>query len=109
MMREVFSANGIDANFRLKRKIDKSRPGSGITFYQNVLSQTLFSSCDFFPSDSLKAQLNLTKYSSPYTILAAVERLYREPDAAKVGHEIVQIKNKNYYLDLNDDSNLFKR
>ena len=96
--------SGIDAKYKLSRaRLQSYSPASvestGVSFYQSVLSQTLASSCDFYPNDSLKVQIDFRRCSPAYSVFSAMERFYKEPNAAHFGFDIVQIKNKNYFYD----------
>jgi putative component of membrane protein insertase Oxa1/YidC/SpoIIIJ protein YidD len=101
----VEGKSGLDARFELKRaqmamSTSDSVASSGVRFYQKVLSKTLATSCDFYPNDSLKTQLDFKRCSSFYAILSAMERFIKEADAAFLGYEVLQFEKKNYFYDL---------
>lgn len=101
----AYSGSSIDASFlvyRMAREIEQVSVdfGPGVAFYRNALRNVLYSSCDFYPSDSHKASLEFKKCPPLYATLSAVDRFYKEPNAGELGLDILRIKDKNYYYDL---------
>ena len=55
-----------------------------MSFYQNVLSQTLGSHCTLFPSDSRAAQAITARCGAGISALRSMSRFYLEPDAPRL-------------------------
>lgn len=100
--------SGIDSSYKLRKIIQNAHQytySSGTKFYQKTLSQTLSSSCDFFPHDSKYNQILMKKCPKINAILKSMARFYQEPDAATLKLDTV-IKGKIKYVDLPQDCNL---
>lgn len=79
----------------------------GVLTYQKILRPSLFSSCDYFPNDSRKAQILFKNCAPAVAVVKSMARFLEEPDAFYLNSNYVLKKDKIYVFESEITCELF--
>ncbi len=106
--RNVSSIDAIYQNHKLSsQNLKKMSKSASVTLYQSVLRPSLFSKCDYFPSDSVYAQNLAARCGSLSSLFKTYDRFIREPDAGYLGLPVVTMKHGLQFIDMPTSCNIF--
>jgi putative component of membrane protein insertase Oxa1/YidC/SpoIIIJ protein YidD len=106
---DTYAVSGIDADFKFKKLSSAQQDSTSETvgFYQNTLRSSLYSECDYFPSDSVYSQTLSKRCGSFAPLLKTFSRFILEPDSAYIGLGVRPTTGKYKFVDLPESCEIF--
>lgn len=97
----------IDSTYKFK-KLNSAKAitaeSSTVSAYQTVLRPSLFSRCDYYPSDSVYSQNLAKRCGTLPSLFKTFDRFLREPDASQLGLPMVVNNHGISFVDLPQES-----
>lgn len=90
----------LDQEYRIQRALEAGKAGVSVQAYRSFVSPSLSSHCKWSPSDSQFAVIAQKKCGAFAGGLMAFARFLNEEDAARMGFDIVNDKERIKYVDL---------
>ncbi len=101
----------LDSQYKLKQlahsQKQKNTKSPTVSLYQQILRPSLFSKCDYYPSDSQYSQILSQRCGTVSSLFKTFDRFLREPDASHFGLSMVTPLNETYFLHLPTDCEIF--
>jgi putative component of membrane protein insertase Oxa1/YidC/SpoIIIJ protein YidD len=96
------SASSIDSTYKFKKLSQTliEAESASVGVYQRVLRPSLFSRCDYFPSDSVYSQNLAQRCGTLPSLFKTFDRFLREPDAGYLGLPVVTTDHGLSFIDL---------
>ena len=105
------TASTLDSQYKLKQlfqnRNQKNTKSPTVSLYQQILRPSLYSKCDYYPSDSQYSQILSQKCGTIPSLFKTFNRFLREPDASHFGLSMVTPVNETYFLHLPSDCDVF--
>lgn len=100
------NVSSIDSTYKLKKinRVIKESESATVSVYQKVLRPSLFSRCDYFPSDSVYSQNLAKRCGAVSSLFKTFDRFLREPDASYLGLPMVNNNHGISFVDLPPES-----
>ena len=104
-----FQVSSIDAHFKLRRLQNEGKhsESTNIRVYQKLLRSSLYSQCDYFPSDSAYSQIIAKRCGSYAALFKTFDRFIREPDAGYLGLAMTANQNGTQFVNLPESCDVF--
>jgi len=102
--------SGIDADFKFKKILATAKNDSespSVSFYQRTLRSSLYTECEYFPSDSVYSQAMAKRCGTAASLFKTFSRFILESDAAYLGLPIRPTTAKYKFIDLPDSCEIF--
>ena len=96
----------IDSTYKFKKinNVKVQAESSTVSTYQKVLRPSLFSRCDYYPSDSVYSQNLAKRCGTLPSLFKTFDRFLREPDASQLGLPMVVNNHGISFVDLPPES-----
>ncbi|MES2801259.1 MAG: membrane protein insertion efficiency factor YidD [Bdellovibrionota bacterium] len=96
------NVSSIDSTYKLKKlsRVIKESESATVSVYQKILRPSLFSRCDYFPSDSVYSQNLAKRCGTVPSLFKTYDRFLREPDAGHLGLPMVINNHGISFVDL---------
>lgn len=97
--------SSIDSKYKFQKinGAKKEPESASVTVYQKVLRPSLFSRCDYFPSDSVYSQNLAKRCGSISSLFKTFDRFLREPDAGALGLPMILTHHGVSFVNLPDE------
>lgn len=98
----------IDTSYKFVKLNNHSRESKSATvsLYQKALRPSLYSRCDFYPSDSVYAQVLAGRCGGGSSLFKTLDRFLREPDAGYLGLPMITTKHGISFVHLPENCEL---
>lgn len=98
--------SSIDSSFKFKKMnvVRTVSESATVSVYQKVLRPSLFSRCDYYPSDSAYSQNLAKRCGTLPSLFKTFDRFLREPDAGHLGLPMVTNNHGISFIDLPPES-----
>ncbi len=102
------SVSSIDSTYKFQKlsRVKKESESATVSVYQKVLRPSLFSRCDYFPSDSVYSQSLAKRCGTVPSLFKTFDRFLREPDAGYLGTPMILTNHGVSFVDLPNDCEL---
>lgn len=99
------SVSSIDSTYKFQKlsRVKKESESATVSVYQKVLRPSLFSRCDYFPSDSVYSQSLAKRCGTVPSLFKTFDRFLREPDAGYLGTPMILTNHGVSFVDLPND------
>lgn len=101
----------LDSQYKLKQlahsQKQKNTKSPTVSLYQQILRPSLYSKCDYYPSDSQYSQILSQRCGTVSSLFKTFDRFLREPDASHFGLSMVTPLNETHFLHLPTDCEIF--
>lgn len=96
------NVSSIDSTYKFQKisRVSKESESATVSVYQKVLRPSLFSRCDYFPSDSAYSQNLAKRCGTIPSLFKTFDRFLREPDAGYLGLPMVNNNHGISFVDL---------
>lgn len=96
------NVSSIDSTYKFKKisRVTTESESATVSVYQKVLRPSLFSRCDYYPSDSVYSQNLAKRCGTIPSLFKTFDRFLREPDAGYLGLPMVNNNHGISFVDL---------
>jgi len=100
------NVSSIDSTYKFKNlnRVKVEAESASVSVYQKVLRPSLFSRCDYYPSDSVYSQNLAKRCGTLPSLFKTFDRFLREPDAGQLGLPMVINNHGISFVDLPPES-----
>lgn len=100
------NVSSIDSTYKFKKinRVKVEAESASVDVYQKVLRPSLFSRCDYYPSDSVYSQNLAKRCGTLPSLFKTFDRFLREPDAGHLGLPMVINNHGISFVDLPPES-----
>lgn len=100
------NVSSIDLTYKFKKinRVKVEAESASVGVYQKVLRPSLFSRCDYYPSDSVYSQNLAKRCGTLPSLFKTFDRFLREPDAGHLGLPMVINNHGISFVDLPPES-----
>lgn len=100
--------SSIDSTYKFQKlnRVKKESESATVSVYQKVLRPSLFSRCDYYPSDSVYSQSLARRCGTVPSLFKTFDRFLREPDAGYLGSPVILTNHGISFIDLPEDCEL---
>lgn len=97
--------SSIDSNYKFQKlnQTKKESESATVSVYQKILRPSLFSRCDYYPSDSVFSQNVSRRCGAVSSLYKTFDRFLREPDAGYLGVPMIVTYHGVSFVDLPDE------
>lgn len=94
--------SSLDTHFKFKKiaSAQNEAESSSVKVYQVILRPSLYSHCQYFPSDSVYSQILAKKCGTVASLFKTFDRFIRESDASYLGISMVETKYGRQFIEL---------
>lgn len=94
--------SSIDSIYKFQKlsRVKKESESATVSVYQKVLRPSLFSKCDYYPSDSVYSQNLAKRCGTVSSLFKTFDRFLREPDASYLGTPMILNNHGVSFVDL---------
>lgn len=98
--------SSIDTTYKFQKinRVKIESESATVSVYQKVLRPSLFSRCDYYPSDSVYSQSLAKRCGTLPSLFKTYSRFLREPDAGQLGLPMVINNHGISFVDLPQDT-----
>ena len=98
--------SSIDSTYKFNKinRVKLEAESASVGVYQKVLRPSLFSRCDYYPSDSVYSQNLSSRCGTLPSLFKTFDRFLREPDAGHLGLPMVINNHGISFIDLPPES-----